>query len=79
MTRANPSVVLSGDHNECPGCGQLFNSTHAFELHRTGDHTHNRRRCLTPAEMQLKGMVQKVGGWWVSRLRTPLVEAWPFD
>jgi len=63
MMRANPGIPLHGDHNECPGCGLLFNSTHAFDKHRVGPH--GARRCLTPEEMMAKGMVQR-GIWWIS-------------
>lgn len=63
------TLTLRGDRNQCPGCGQLFNSTHAFELHRIGPHENNGRRCLTPNEMHAKGMRTVAGGWWVSKLR----------
>ena len=63
------TLTLRGDHNQCPGCGELFNSTAAFEKHRVGEHTDNQRRCLTPIEMRQRGMVQVEGGWWVTKLR----------
>lgn len=62
-------MTLRGDRNQCPGCGALFNSTTAFEKHRVGPHENNGRRCLTPDQMELRGMSQVVGGWWVSKLR----------
>lgn len=61
--RANPGVQLRGDRNECAGCGELFNSTHAFEKHRTGSHGIN-RRCLTVDEMVSAGMVKGADGFW---------------
>ena len=70
--RNNPTVKLSGDHNECSGCGELFNSTAAFDKHRTGSFGfHGKgvtRRCRTPAEMLAKGMAKNAGGWWVTAL-----------
>jgi hypothetical protein len=66
MPRANPTVVLNGDHNECTGCGKLFNSTAAFDKHRTGPM--DDRRCLTEPEMRGKGMAVNATGWWVTGL-----------
>lgn len=57
--------VLRGDRNQCPGCGEYFNSTFAFEKHRTGQHGVD-RRCLTPEEMRAKGMDMNAAGFWVS-------------
>ena len=62
---------LSGDHNQCPGCGELFNSTYAFDSHRTGAHSGNRRRCLTVDEMRGQGMEKNQGGWWTTAPRLP--------
>jgi len=56
--------VLGGDHCECPACGEYFNSTYAFDTHRTGAWT--LRRCLTPDEMRAKGMAVSSTGWWLS-------------
>jgi hypothetical protein len=62
--------VLRGDHCQCRGCGEYFNSTYAFDMHRTGEYTHeppkDGRRCLTPDEMHAKGMTENAGGWWIS-------------
>ena len=55
--------MLHGDRNQCPTCGELFNSTRAFDSHRTGDFT--ARRCLSVSEMEAKGMVRGGGGFWV--------------
>ena len=54
---------LSGDRNQCTGCGAYFNSTHAFDKHRTGSHGVD-RRCLTPDEMTARGMVLGADGFW---------------
>ena len=56
-------MQLRGDRNQCQGCKQYFNSTHAFDKHRTGDHGKN-RRCLTSDEMIAKGMILGDDGFW---------------
>lgn len=58
---------LSGDRNQCRGCGEFFNSTFAFDKHRTGDFGKD-RRCLTVDEMEAKGMSKNAAGFWVSSL-----------
>jgi len=65
------TLTLRGDRNQCPGCGELFNSTHAFEMHRKGLHSGNQRKCRDPEEMRAIGMEQRPGGWWISQARTP--------
>jgi len=52
------------DFNQCPTCDLLFNSTLAFDKHRTGRHGID-RRCLTEAEMIAKKMVKNKLGRWV--------------
>lgn len=56
-------MKLTGDRNQCQGCKQYFNSTHAFDKHRTGEHGKD-RRCLTPYEMTEKGMFVGDDGFW---------------
>lgn len=56
---------LSGDRNQCPGCGEYFNSSFAFEKHRTGDFGKD-RRCLTVDEMETKSMSKNAAGFWIS-------------
>ena len=56
-------VVLRGDRNQCAGCGALFNSSHAFDKHRTGTHGVD-RRCRTSEEMAAAGMVLRADGLW---------------
>ncbi|QBE66829.1 hypothetical protein [Pseudoduganella lutea] len=56
---------LNGDRNQCPGCGEYFNSSFAFDKHRTGDFGTN-RRCLTVPEMESKKMAKNTAGFWVS-------------
>jgi len=55
-------VSLRGDRNQCPACSELFNSTHAFDKHRTGDM--NDRRCMTVEQMEKRGMVRGADGFW---------------
>jgi hypothetical protein len=57
-------MKLTGDRNQCQGCKQYFNSTHAFDKHRTGEHEGNNRRCMTPFEMTAKGMFVGSDGFW---------------
>lgn len=64
-------AILSGDRNQCGECGQLFNSTFAFEYHRTGKHgtaenPESTRRCLSIEEMKGVGMARNEAGFWVS-------------
>lgn len=56
-------MILRGDRNQCPSCGAYFNSTHAFEKHRTGRFGLD-RRCLTAEEMSARGMILKADGFW---------------
>ncbi len=55
--------TLRGDRNQCAGCGEYFNSTHAFEKHRVGAHGVD-RRCMTADEMRAAGMVLRDDGFW---------------
>lgn len=57
---------LNSQHNHCSACGEYFNSTSAFEMHRIGEFGVN-RRCATVAEMEGKGMSLNSGGWWIER------------
>jgi hypothetical protein len=72
MTRRNPSVTLRGDRNECPGCAEVFNSTAAFDKHRTGKFgkapEDGGRRCRTVAEMEQIGMAKNAAGFWCTQL-----------
>jgi hypothetical protein len=66
-------MELTGQHNQCRGCGEYFNSNYAFDKHRTGLHGKH-RRCRTPEEMMGKGMVKNAGGWWVSSAKPKEIE-----
>ena len=57
---------LTGDRNQCPSCLLGFNSTPAFDKHRTGPFDGG-RRCLTEVEMLAKGMAISSSGYWVTR------------
>ena len=72
-------MKLTGDRNQCLQCGEYFNSTAAFEKHRTGtfgessgDGTYlgSSRGCLKVSEMVSKGMAKNSSGWWVTSLNT---------
>lgn len=58
-------VKLTGDRNQCPTCGELFNSSRAFEKHRTGKISID-RRCMSPTEMQSMGMAKNARGFWIT-------------
>ena len=58
---------LSGQRNQCRGCGHFFNSNSAFDKHRTGEYGID-RRCRTPAEMTALGMAVNASGFWVGSL-----------
>lgn len=58
--------VLRGDRNQCQGCKEYFNSTFAFEKHRTGEFGKD-RRCRTEQEMRSIGMATNADGFWVGR------------
>jgi hypothetical protein len=58
-------MKLSGDRSLCRACGEHFNSTYAFDKHRTGDLT--MRRCRRTAEMIELGMSKNAKGLWVSK------------
>ena len=62
-------MKLTGDRNQCPTCGQLFKSTHAFEKHRTGEFGKD-RRCRTEEEMSAKGMFKGDDGFWRGSIDT---------
>ena len=57
---------LNGARNQCQTCKEYFNSNRAFDKHRTGAYGLN-RRCLSPEEMQSKGMVLRKDGFWITK------------
>ena len=64
------SQILRGGRNQCPACGQYFNSISIFEKHRTGAFgtgplgTSPERRCFTIREMKAKGWKTDEKGFW---------------
>lgn len=58
---------LTGQKSLCRACGLYFNSTAAFDKHRTGQHGKD-RRCMTVDEMKAKGMATNGRGYWVTAL-----------
>ena len=57
-------MKLTGQRNQCPTCGEYFNSNAAFDKHRVGPHKFNQRRCMTKEEMAGAGMVLREDGFW---------------
>ena len=68
----NVRKKLSGDRCQCSTCGEYFNSTHAFDRHRTGAYEPLERRCLTATEMEARGMSRNVQGFWITEKRLDL-------
>ena len=60
-------MKLNGDRNQCQGCKEHFNSTAAFDKHRTGQFGVD-RRCRTVDEMYGAGMAHNDRGFWVTAL-----------
>jgi len=59
-----PRRRLKGGRNQCPACQEHFNSTNAFDLHRTGSFN-GTRRCLTVIEMQAKSFGKTKDDYWL--------------
>lgn len=70
---------LTGQHNQCPSCGELFNSNAAFDKHRKPigwcvgikpevSRLLDRfpRRCLSTEEMLAIDMQVNIQGFWVT-------------
>lgn len=59
---------LTGSRCLCRGCGEYFNSVHAFDRHRVwaSDTVH---RCLAHEEMIRKGMSINASGFWITEPR----------
>jgi hypothetical protein len=58
-------LLLIGDRNQCPTCGEYFNRTSGFDRHRIGKIGTPTRRCLTAAEMQAEGWTKSKAGFWL--------------
>ena len=59
-----PRRKLRGDRNQCCACDEYFNSSNAFDQHRTGLFNGN-RRCLTVVEMQAKNFGKTKDDFWL--------------
>jgi hypothetical protein len=57
-------MKLRASHCQCSVCLLYFNSTAAFDKHRTGDWLD--RRCLSISEMEAKGMALNARSFWVT-------------
>lgn len=54
-------MKLTGNRCLCSGCGEIFNSVGAFEMHRVGKG--RERRCERPESV---GMVKNGAGFWIT-------------
>lgn len=59
--------------NQCPTCGEIFESIYSFDWHRIGDYGKD-RRCMTISEMLEKKMGKNNRNRWVSRLKDSPIE-----
>jgi hypothetical protein len=58
-------MKLTARRNQCQSCKEYFNSTGAFEKHRTGKFGVD-RRCRTPHEMLEIEMLVNSSGFWIT-------------
>ncbi len=69
------ALGLRGNRCLCRTCGERFNSSAAFDAHRTGSFDlyapHYGRRCLTVSEMVSKGMAKNPKGFWLTPRKNP--------
>lgn len=66
--RTREKTITNRKSEHCPVCHETFTGTRAGDTHRVGRHGvsdgPDRRRCLTPAEMEAKGRsITKDGHW----------------
>lgn len=66
-------LKVSSSKNQCRGCGWYFKNNSAFEKHRTGrlgyttkegTYVPSTRRCMSPEEMVIAGLIQTEEGYW---------------
>lgn len=62
-------MKLTGDRNQCPTCGEFFDTTEDFDLHRYG--AWRERKCKDPNSMRY--MEKDQWGFWKD-VREPGVE-----
>jgi len=48
---------------QCSACGRFFSGDRSFDMHRMGRYEPDERHCLTPVEMEAKGLVDRDGVW----------------
>ena len=65
----DPMLPQGTDKCQCSTCKEYFNSTFAFEHHRTGRVGRPERRCLPVMEMQIAGWTQNGKGHWLTPRR----------
>ena len=67
--------ITKRSYEHCPVCHETFGGTRAGDMHRVGRHGvtegPDHRRCLTPTEMEAKGMTQARAGIWGTGYDTP--------
>lgn len=68
-------IIIGHKPEHCPACHETFGGNRAGDLHHVGRHGvalgPDRRRCLTPAELESKGLIQNSNGYWVQRAEFP--------
>jgi hypothetical protein len=55
--------ILGQKAEHCTGCHETFTGTRSGDMHRIGPHD-GERRCLSPTEMEAKGMIRDKRGYW---------------
>ena len=70
----DPMLPHGSDKCRCQTCGLYFNSTHAFDRHRTGRIGKEDRRCLSGEELQGLGWSKNATGHWITG-RRPVLHA----
>lgn len=73
------NMKLRGDHCMCTACGEFFNSTYSFTLHRYGPYAPvtepDTRRCRSREEMLTRGWEKNPTGFWTTGKRAAEVVA----
>ena len=59
-----PRRRLKGFRNQCPACHEYFNSSNAFEQHRTGSFN-GTRRCLSVVKMRARTFSKTEDNFWL--------------
>ena len=71
-------IAVGAMRNQCVGCGAMFRSVSAFDLHRVGRFGVD-RRCRTEPDMLAAGLVQGIGGDWQRPAMPPGAYTWPLE